>query len=262
MKRRLLAALIAGSLLVVCLGGSARAATSLSPGSFDFGSHTVGQSSPIHVFNFGVSGQNCLVLPDLPPLCAPISSPAVPGVTGPFTFVNGCPPTLFAALGGGFNSCPVSVRFVPTSPGPAESFLSIGGQTALLRGTGLAGPGGPGGPGGGVQQAGQASNSFSFGGVKLNEGKGTATLTVDVPGAGSVTLGGNGVVKQRPATTASASKITAKAATVKLKVKAKGRKKGKLNETGKVKVKAKITFTPTGGISASKTKKITLKKSL
>ncbi len=105
------------------------------------------------------------------------------------------------------------------------------------------------------------SNSFSFGTVKLHQDKGTATLTVDVPGPGKLTLTGNGVVKQRPAALRLRNdKIVAAAGKVTLKVKAKGSAKRKLNKTGKAKVKVKVTFKPTGGTAKTKTKRITLKK--
>jgi hypothetical protein len=104
------------------------------------------------------------------------------------------------------------------------------------------------------------SNSFTFGGLKRNLKKGTAKLTVNVPGPGTLTLTGKGVVKQRPA--ASASKTVTAAGAVKLLVKAKGKQKRTLNRTGKVKVKAKVTYTPTGGSPNTKTKRIKLIKRL
>ena len=47
---------------------------------------------------------------------------------------------------------------------------------------------------------------------------------------------------------------------VKLRIKAKGRKRHKLNRTGRVKVAAKVTYTPTFGLPATKTRKIRLGK--
>jgi len=107
------------------------------------------------------------------------------------------------------------------------------------------------------------SNQFSFGKLKLNKNKGTAILTVDVPGAGTLTLGGKGIVPQRLGrSTGLVSKAVAGAGKVKLKIKAKGAKKTKLNENGKVKVKAKVTFAPTGGSALTHARKIRLKKNL
>jgi hypothetical protein len=47
---------------------------------------------------------------------------------------------------------------------------------------------------------------------------------------------------------------------MKLRIKAKGRKRRKLNRIGRVKVAAKVTYTPTFGLPATKTRKIRLGK--
>lgn len=236
--------------VVGVLGASGTAsAASIGTTELDFGSQPVGIPSAPQALSVS-PGQTCIPGGPFGDVCVPNPTDVVSGigVTGPFAQTNTC--LLFAP-------CTINVLFLPVSQGPANGTLTADGDTVALRGFG-----GSGGAGGGVLQASQASNSFSFGGVKLNKNNGTATLTVDVPGAGNVALGGNGVVKQRPAAGASASKVTAKAGTVKLKVKAKGKKKAKLNQTGKAKVKAKVTFTPTGGVPATQTKKIKLKKTL
>jgi hypothetical protein len=109
-------------------------------------------------------------------------------------------------------------------------------------------------------------NTFSFGKVKHNKQKGTATLTVDVSGPGTLLMTGKGLVKQRPGGTYRAARVAARtvsaAGKVKLRVKSKGKKKRKLNRTGKVKVRAKVTYTPTGGTPNTKTKPIKLIKTL
>jgi virginiamycin B lyase len=87
------------------------------------------------------------------------------------------------------------------------------------------------------------SNEFSFGKVKKNKRRGTATLPVEVPGSGQIALSGNGV---RAASARRAVSIRAPG-TVNLLVKAKGKKKRKLNRKGKVKVSSHVTYTPTGG---------------
>jgi hypothetical protein len=94
---------------------------------------------------------------------------------------------------------------------------------------------------------------LKLGGVKLNKGKGTATLSVTVPSAGTLTASGKGLVKTK--------KNAKKAKTLKLTIKAKGKTKAQLEELGKAKVKAKISFKPTSGIVVKKTKGITLKQS-
>jgi virginiamycin B lyase len=112
--------------------------------------------------------------------------------------------------------------------------------------------------------AGGAGKSLKFGKVKLNKKKGTALLPVTVPSAGTLSIGGKGVVKKRSGLARALGallKKVPKAGTYKLKVKAKGKKKAKLFDTGKVKVKAVVTFKPTGGAKVIDTKKIKLKKS-
>ena len=105
---------------------------------------------------------------------------------------------------------------------------------------------------------------FSFGKLKRNKRRGTATLIVLVPGPGELALTGKGLVKQ--GTTADAGNLRAieravtAAGKVKLRIKAKGRKRSKLNRTGRVKVAAKVTYTPTFGLPATKTRKIRLRK--
>jgi hypothetical protein len=109
-------------------------------------------------------------------------------------------------------------------------------------------------------------NTFSFGKVKRNKDRGTAILTVAVPGPGALVLTGNGLVKQRPSGASGVARAVAKvvsaAGEVKLRIKSKGKKKRKLIRTGKVKVKANVTFTPTGGKANSEAKQIKLVKPL
>jgi hypothetical protein len=108
-------------------------------------------------------------------------------------------------------------------------------------------------------------NKLTLGKLKKNKKKGTATISVDVSGPGTVSLTGAGLVKQRPDFARAAgllSKSVSEAGTVTLKVKAKGKKKRKLLQTGKVKVKAKITYKPIGATPITSTKRITLKKTL
>jgi len=96
---------------------------------------------------------------------------------------------------------------------------------------------------------------LSLGGAKLNKTKGIATLSVKIPGAGTVTATGNGIAKvKKPA------KKAKKPKTLKLTIKAKGKAKKQLAEEGTAKVSAKITFKPLSGTPVTKTKKITLKR--
>jgi hypothetical protein len=95
-------------------------------------------------------------------------------------------------------------------------------------------------------------NTFSFGKVTLNKKKGTATLIVSVPGAGSLVLSGKQVAKVR--------KSAAAAGKVKLQVMPKGSAKDALAKKGKAKVKVKVTFTPVGGEASAQAKSVTLRK--
>jgi hypothetical protein len=82
---------------------------------------------------------------------------------------------------------------------------------------------------------------------------------VRVPGAGTLSLSGKGVV---PQPRGGKARVISGAGTVKLLVKAKGKRKRKLNRTGIVKVKAKVTFTPTGGDPNTRAKTVKLVKRL
>jgi NHL repeat len=116
-----------------------------------------------------------------------------------------------------------------------------------------------------VPAAEKPSNAFSFGKVKLNKKKGTATLTVNLPGAGVITLTGKGVKAVKRAGGRGQARL-AKAVTgpgaVKLAIKPKGKTKKTLSKKGKVKVKVTVTFTPTGGDANAQLKKIKLRKTL
>jgi hypothetical protein len=83
------------------------------------------------------------------------------------------------------------------------------------------------------------SNEFGFGKVKKNTRKGTAKLTVKVPGPGDLELRGNGVKK--------ASRDAPRAGKLKLAVKPIGTAKQKLSQTGEAKLRAEVTYTPDGG---------------
>jgi hypothetical protein len=98
------------------------------------------------------------------------------------------------------------------------------------------------------------SNAIKLGKLKRDEKSGTARLTVNLPGSGSLVMTGKGVKK--------ATVTSAAAATVTVLVKAVGKAKKKLLETGKVKLTAKLSFTPTGGTAGLRKRKLILKKAL
>jgi len=104
----------------------------------------------------------------------------------------------------------------------------------------------------------EPSNTFTLGQVNRNRKKGTATVTLDVPNAGEVTVAGKGV---KGASAGARSAKAVAAGEVSLKIKAKGNQLRKLNSTGKVTVKPTITYTPTGGATSSQKLKLKLRKS-
>ncbi len=99
------------------------------------------------------------------------------------------------------------------------------------------------------------SNAFTLGALKRHRRKGTATLSVTVPGAGRLVLGG--------AKVKAATKNAGGAGIVKLLIRAKGRAAKRLRRTGRAKVRAKVTFTPTApiaGIPRTQSRKVRLVK--
>jgi hypothetical protein len=82
------------------------------------------------------------------------------------------------------------------------------------------------------------SSAFSFGKLKLNRLRGTARLSVKLPGPGTLALAGEGLAAKRQRVAAGQ---------LMLLIKAKGKFSRLLSRVGKVKLRARVTFTPTGG---------------
>jgi DNA-binding beta-propeller fold protein YncE len=101
--------------------------------------------------------------------------------------------------------------------------------------------------------AGSPSNRFKFGKLKLNRRKGTATLTVVVPGPGRLTLKGRGVRR--------VTAMARHAGNVRLLVRAVGAAKRTLARTGTAKLKALVTYAPTGGTALTRPRSLRLKQS-
>jgi virginiamycin B lyase len=95
--------------------------------------------------------------------------------------------------------------------------------------------------------------SFSFDKVKRNGRKGTAKLTVKVPGPGELELAKTKKVKPDDESAEDAGKE-------KLAIKPRGKAKEKLNTKGKAKVKAEVTYTPDGGEPNTQSKRVRLVK--
>lgn len=96
---------------------------------------------------------------------------------------------------------------------------------------------------------------ISLGGVKLNKAKGTATFSVKIPGAGTLTASGKGIAKVKKS-----ARKAKKPKRLKLTIKAKGKAKKQLTEEGAAKVGVKVTFKPLSGTAVTKSKKIALKQ--
>jgi hypothetical protein len=93
------------------------------------------------------------------------------------------------------------------------------------------------------------SSAFTFGKLKLNKKNGTATLKVNLPGAGTLTA--VDAKKKGPKRIKKATAITAAAGTLTLTLKATGAGKKTLREKGKLQFRALVTFAPTGGTAAT-----------
>jgi hypothetical protein len=114
-----------------------------------------------------------------------------------------------------------------------------------------------------VDRTTQALCQFSLGKLKRNKARGTAVLPVTVPGAGTLSLSGKGVVNQEASASRAASGKTGamtSASTLKLLVKPKGKAKRKLSRRGKAKVIAVVTFTPAGGPAVAQPRSVKLVK--
>jgi hypothetical protein len=116
-----------------------------------------------------------------------------------------------------------------------------------------------GSPPSGSPPSGSPPNGFTFGKLKRNLRKGTARQTVRVSGPGALRLEKTGRVR-------GASKRAGEAGRVRLKIRPRGKAKDKLDRVGKrkrtskAKVREKVSYTPTGGESSQKSKRVTLKR--
>jgi hypothetical protein len=98
------------------------------------------------------------------------------------------------------------------------------------------------------------SNVFTIGVVKRDLRKGTAKLTVNTPGRGTLALSGTGVKRVQVTTPASAAKVN-------VTVQATGKSKLTLSRVGHVSVRVTLTFAPAGGTPKSRSTTVVLKKS-
>ena len=217
---------------------------SAGPASIGFGDQTVGTSSAFRTVTVRNAGSQPLAISGV--------ALASGNTTDFATQSDSC--TGANLLAG--QTCSVQARFSPTATGSRATVLRFTDNASgsphdvALTGTGVA-PSPPMPP----------SNAFTIEGLLRNTNKGTAKLTVNVPGPGVLALGGHGVKPQRPiARRPVRAKPVAAAGPVDLLVKAKGSKKRKLKKSGKVRLKLSITYAPTGGTAASRSLSVTLKR--
>jgi hypothetical protein len=97
------------------------------------------------------------------------------------------------------------------------------------------------------------SSTFTLGTRTANLVKGTATLKIGTPAAGTLALKGVGVRSTKVTTPSTAAKVA-------LVVQAIGKAKQTLDRLGKVKVNVVVTFTPIGGTAKSRSTTVLLKK--
>jgi hypothetical protein len=100
----------------------------------------------------------------------------------------------------------------------------------------------------------EPSSAFSLGNTTRNKKKGKATITVNLSGPGSVAVSGKGLKAQQ------ASLATPTGGDVSVAVVAKGKVAKKLRKRGKATVSPTVTFTPTGGASATQSESVKLVK--
>jgi hypothetical protein len=109
------------------------------------------------------------------------------------------------------------------------------------------------------------SSLFEFGRLKLHRKTGTATLSIAVPGPGTISMAGKQVVPRGisgvPRVARELTRSVTAAGTVRLLIKGKRKVRNKLRRVGKATVSARVTFSPSGGLPATQVKKFKLRKS-
>jgi hypothetical protein len=178
------------------------------------------------------------------------SSPGGAGIHGPFATALPIQKGDFVGL----NAAPPATVLVDV---PATQLYW---NPPLADGNSLAGtPGGPGGTPGGREVAVQAlvepTNTVTFGAVRRNKKKGTATVTLSVPNPGQLSYAGAGVNITGPASVASLGDVQ-------LTVRATGKKAKKLKRKGKAGASFAVTFTPDFGAAGITRENLPLRKKL
>lgn len=124
---------------------------------------------------------------------------------------------------------------------PGDTGVVAGGVSVFLRGS-VTTPRPPRPP----------SNLFTFGAQKLDQRRGTASLPVNVPGPGLLSLKGTKTVRTMTLN-------VPKAGVYPLAIKTRGKALKRLRSKRKIEVDAEVHFTPTGGTGGYASKRVTLK---
>ena len=106
------------------------------------------------------------------------------------------------------------------------------------------------------------SNLFTVGAAALSSSKGSATLTLDLPGPGTVKALATANLPAGAAKKITVAKLTrqaARAGRLKLTLKPSKAALRHLRRRGKLRTSVKLTYTPTGGSARSVIRKVTLK---
>ena len=142
--------------------------------------------------------------------------------------------------------------FIPCGSPKSYADLAIGAHSFAVRATDFTGNSGPAATRRWTVQRStvQPSNEFEIGAATPNKKKGTAELTIEVPGPGEVELGGP-KVRRATAHADEAGEVT-------LRVKAAGKARKKLRKKGKAKVTVEVTFTPDGGVPNTQSESLKL----
>jgi hypothetical protein len=244
-------------------------AVSLDPGGHDFGSITVGSGSQPQTFTIGNPGSTALQ----------ISSIALEGAgAGQFQLQD--PSSCASAVLAPQDTCQVSIVFVPNATGSFQAQLRVdsdalsGPAEAAVQGVavapapGTATPTPPSGTtsvpvtGTGAPTSVAAPN-FRFGRVKYDRKHGTARLEVWVPGPGSLSLRGPGVVSPPRKRTSARAKARARSVpgsgAVFLKIGAAGSRRKTLLKRGRVTVRIQVSYLPTGSSRQVKARALQLR---
>jgi hypothetical protein len=156
------------------------------------------------------------------------------------TALGGEPRSLGSCLGGPVVTDIGAYEFVPTAPCESPAAPATDSQPSTPPSSSPAAPPSLPGP----------SNVIHLGKLKLNKRAGTATLTVGLPDAGTLTLGGKGVKK--------VVRSAKGAATLHLPIKPSGPARKALAKNGKTRLKLALKFAPTGGTAGLTTKAVKL----